>query len=186
MPARPDPFWVLCEEEQDELRADLHCRGLNPEVFARVHKAVTRPRGGAPRVFDIKALSKTLGLSASRLEDYLALLIQWTDAYMDHRGRLFYNIPVRTRKALGARLIPLNDWVRAWTAVVRLIEQVEAYHLYRDYEFRHRGQCLSVNKIKALYIRTLNKRGIPRSAYIIKVALKFVVRPTGEPRSDAP
>ncbi len=186
MPARPDPFWVLFEEEQDELRAAIERRGLRPEVFARVHKVVTRPRGGAPRVFDIKALSKGLGLSWSRLEDYLALLIQWEDAYMDHHDRLFYNIPPRIRKALGARNVPLMDWVRAWSAVVRFIEQVEAYHLYRDYEFRRRGQCLSINKIVALYTKTLNKRGIPRSAYILKVARSCVVRPTGEPLSDAP
>jgi hypothetical protein len=43
-----------------------------------------------------------------------------------------------------------------------------------------------MNKIKALYIKTLNKRGIPRSAFILKVALSLIVRPTGEAMADTP
>jgi hypothetical protein len=180
-------LWALFEDDLDDLQDDLRARCLEPELFLRVYMTISRPRGGSPRFFDLKSLSKRLGISHTLLVRYLDLLNHYEDANMDRGDTMeYYGIAPRTVKALVYYRVPLIDWVRAWSAMVKFIEQVEEYHLYRDFEFRRRGQYLSIKKIKARYIKVLNKRGIPKAAYIVKVALHLVVRPTGETGADAP
>jgi hypothetical protein len=172
-------FWALFDEDRDDLQEDLRLRNLVPEQMARVYGAISRPRGGAPRMFYPDELSKATGIAPSRLVKYIEVLIHYDDINRDRQSRVFYAVPSRVVRSLQSKGISLSQWVAAWSAVSKFIGQVESYYLYRDYEFRQRGQTLSINKLKARYIKVLNKRGVPKAAYVIKLALKLAVRPRG-------